>query len=88
MSVQDIPEDHTIITKIPSAADILSGDAVRDGNDTTGGTPRLVDKVPEEITDIPTEKEINIFTNTGNLISIGLVILIGIVTYILIRRKK
>lgn len=53
--ISSIPEDHTFITKIPTASDILDGAAVADGADTTGGTQRFDDRDPTEIIDTPTE---------------------------------
>ena len=50
-SISQVPENHTIITKFPSATDILNGNSAADGNDNTGGTERMDDRVPEDITD-------------------------------------
>ena len=59
MSIQEtisqVPENHTIITKFPSATDILNGNSAADGNDNTGGTERMDDRNPKDIVDVPTE---------------------------------
>lgn len=77
INISGVTEDQTIVTKIPSATDILSGDAAVDGNDTTGGTKRFDDQKPEDKIDIPTEKIVASLEKNIGYIVIGVVAIIA-----------
>lgn len=85
--ISGIPENHTVVEKIASATDILNGNSVADGDDTTGGTMRMDDRNPDEVIDTPTEQIES--ANAKKALPIIAVVIIGIIFigYVLLRRK-
>ena len=83
-SISDVPESSTIVTKNPTAADILDGNAAADGNDNTGGTERMDDRKPEDIPDVPT----GFVSSIKSAWVYTAVTIIGIVIVIWLYRRK
>lgn len=87
-NISDIPENHTIVSKYPTAANILNGDAAADGADTTGGTDRMDERRPEDVEEMKKAIPTDFLKGIKSAWIYTAVTIIGIVVVIWLYRRK